>query len=102
MIDRIRQHMPDAIRRRRAELRLSLDEVGARAGASKSHIWAMESGRNPNPTIAMALALCDALSMSLNDLLGVDASQPRFTEQEMALIAAHREIFARSALGEGV
>ena len=44
-------------------------------------------------TIGMALAICGALQCSLNSLLGVNVSQPDFTDDEMALIAAHRQIF---------
>jgi transcriptional regulator with XRE-family HTH domain len=55
----------------------------------------IEQGRSRNPTVKLALGLCEALSTPLNDLLGLDVSQPKFTEDEMALIAAHRAIFAR-------
>ncbi len=89
-------HIGPFIARRRAELRLSLDDVAERAGATKSHIWELEKGRTKNPTISMALALCDALQCSLNSLLGRDVSQPQCTDQEMALIAAHRSIFSKS------
>jgi len=42
----------------------------------------------------MMLALCDGLQCSLNELIGRDVSQPIFTAPEMALIDAHRRIFA--------
>ncbi len=86
-------HMGPFIARRRQELGLSLDEVAERAGSTKSHVWELEKGRSRNPTISMALSLCDALQCSLNSLLGMDVSQPAFTDREMALIAAHRAIF---------
>ncbi len=78
---------------RRTALGLSLDDVAFRASMSKSGVWEIEQGRNPNPTIKTALRLCDALSMSLNSLLGFDAAQPRVTDAELALIAAHRQLF---------
>lgn len=90
-------HMSAFISKRRTEIGLSLDEVSERAGIAKSHIWELEKGRSKNPTIATALALCDALQCSLNNLLGQDVSQPRFTDQEIALIAAHRSIFNGSS-----
>lgn len=92
----ITAHMGDFIKSRRDSLGLSLDEVAVRAGCTKSHIWELEKGRSKNPTITMALALCEALQCSLNDLLGRDVSQPIFTASEMALIDAHRRIFAAS------
>lgn len=89
-------HIGPFIAKRRAELRLSLEEVAERTGTTKSHIWELEKGRSRNPTIGMALALCGALQCSLNSLLGADVSQPQFTDREMALIAAHRSIFNQS------
>lgn len=93
----VADNIAQTVKVRRKELGLTLDDVATRCGASKSHIWAIEAGRNPNPTINMALSLCEALSISLNQLLGVDVSQPQFTAAEMALIAAHREIFGGKA-----
>lgn len=81
------------VRERRRELGLSLDDVATRAGCTKSHVWEIEKGHSVNPTIRTALALCRALQCSLNTLLGMDVSQPQFSDAEMRLIAAHREIF---------
>ena len=96
-IDAILVHIGPFIARRRAELRLSLDEVAQRSGCTKSHIWEMEQGRSRNPTIRMALALCDTLQCSLNSLLGMDVSQPRVTDDELELIATVRRINNRAA-----
>ena len=81
---------------RRKYLGKSLQEVADAAGTSKSHVWELESGRAVNPTISMLLSLCGALSMSLNDILGCDVSQPSMTEQELELIAHHRRIFGKA------
>jgi transcriptional regulator with XRE-family HTH domain len=81
---------------RRHELGLSLEDVAKRSGSSKAHIWALERRRSKNPTLWLILALCDALQCSLNSLIGADVSQPMFTEQEMALIDAHRRIFTEA------
>lgn len=89
----ISAHLGAFIKSRRAALNMSLDEVAKRAGCTKSHVWELERGTSKNPTINMALALCDALQCSLNSLLGMDVSQPQFSNEEIALIAAHREIF---------
>ncbi len=87
-------HMATYIHVRRHELGLSLEDVAKRAGSSKAHIWALERRQSKNPTLWLILALCDALQCSLNSLIGADVSQPMFTEQEMALVDAHRRIFA--------
>lgn len=90
----ITAHMAAFIKTRRSQLRLSLDDVANRIGSSKAHIWELENGRSKNPTIWMILGLCEALQCSLNALIGKDVSQPLFSESEMALIDAHRRIFA--------
>lgn len=92
-VDAMIAHIGPFIAKRRAQLGLSLEALAERAGTTKSHIWELEKGRARNPTIGMAIALCGALQCSLNSLLGRDVSQPQFTDQEMALIAAHRSIF---------
>lgn len=89
----ITAHMATYINVRRHELGLSLDELAKRAGSSKAHIWALERRQSKNPTLWLILALCEALQCSLNSLIGLDVSQPIFTESEMALIDAHRKIF---------
>ena len=90
----LKAHMGPFIARRRAELGLSLQAVADLAGCAKTHIWELEKGRKPaNPTIRFALGLCRALQCSLSSLIGMDVSQPEMTDDEIALIAAHRKIF---------
>ena len=91
----ITDNIGKVIAERRLALGLSLDEVAHRAECTKSNVWELEKGRSKNPTIIQALALCSALQCSLNTLLGRDVSQPVFTDDEMKLIAAHRQIFGR-------
>ena len=86
-------HIGPRIHQRRTELGLSFSEVAKRAGLSKAHVWRIETSDITNPTIKAILALCDALQCNLNSLLGIDVSEPSFTDQELALIAAHRQIF---------
>jgi transcriptional regulator with XRE-family HTH domain len=82
-----------AIKARREATGRSLEEVATAAGTSKSHIWSLEQGRSKNPTLLMLLNVCEALSISLNSLLGVDVSQPTLSERELELIHQHRRIF---------
>lgn len=91
----ITAHMATYIYVRRKELGLSLENLAERTGSSKAHIWALERRKSKNPTLWMILALCDALQCSLNSLIGVDVSQPIYSESEMALIDAHRRIFSQ-------
>lgn len=89
----ITAHMAKYIHLRRKELGLTLDDLAKRASSSKAHIWALERRQSKNPTLWLILNLCDALQCSLNSLTGTDVSQPMFSDQEMALIDAHRRIF---------
>lgn len=93
----ITEHIGAFIKRRRTELRLSLEDVASRMDCSKAHVWELEKGRSKNPTLWIVLGLCDALQCSLNDLLGRDVSQPLHTAAELALIDVHRQIFDRGA-----
>lgn len=93
----ITAHMATYILVRRKELGLSLDNVATRAGCSKAHLWALEHRQSKNPTLWLLMALCNALQCSLNSLIGVDVSQPMFSDDEMALIDAHRRIFGGNA-----
>lgn len=78
---------------RRKDLGMSLEDVAVRADMTKSHVWEIEKWRSSNPTISTALRLCDALQCSLDSLIGMDVSQPRMTDEEIALVHAHRKIF---------
>lgn len=93
----IQGHIGGFIKRRRIGLGLSLQGLADQASASKAHIWDLERGASRNPTIAVASRLCEALQCSWNELLGVDVAAPYLTEQELALIAAHRAIFKTNA-----
>lgn len=96
MSDIVRNIGP-AMKRRRKELAVSLEEVASRAGTSKSHIWDLEQGNSVNPTILMLLSVASALNTSINTLLGTDISQPILSDDELELIQHHRRIFAREA-----
>lgn len=97
----ITAHMAAFIYNRRKALGLSLQGLSERVGSSKAHIWALERQQSKNPTLWLILALCEALQCSLNSLIGMDVSQPMFSEQEMALVEAHRRIFPTSNGVEG-
>jgi len=93
--DAILAHIGPFVAARRAELGLSLEDVARLSGCTKSHVWEIEQGRSRNPTIRMALAMCEALQCSLNTLLGTDVSQPVISDDELELVAAYRVIRTR-------
>lgn len=93
VIDKVCDHVGPFIRKRREELRLSLQDVADRIGASKAHVWELENGRAKNPTVRMVLGLAKALECNVDSVLGIETAKPVLTDQEMSLIAAHRRIF---------
>lgn len=58
--------------------RMSLEEVGASAGLTKSHVWELETGRSKNPTVRAVWGLSRALGITPANLLG-------FNPDELAL-----------------
>lgn len=74
--DDVARTMASRMAERRGSLRLSLQEVGDRAGMSKSHVWELENGRSRNPTIGTAVAVANALGVSLDYLIGRTNAMP--------------------------
>ena len=56
----------------RRERDLSLHDVAARSGLSKSHVWELEQGRSRNPSVAAVRALASAFGVSMSRILGED------------------------------
>lgn len=92
-VEKVCDHIGPFIKSRRDELRLSLQDVADRIGASKAHIWELENGSAKNPTVRMVLGLADALECSVDRVLGIETAKPVLSDEEMSLIAAHRRIF---------
>ncbi len=90
----ITAHMGAFIKQRRKLLGLTLEGLAEKIDSSKSYVWELENGRRPEPSLWSVLGLCNGLQCSMNDLLGRDVSQPEYTASEMALIDAHRRIYA--------
>ena len=64
----------------------SLQDVADAVGASKAHVWQIETGRAQNPSIELIRRLADHFGVSVSWLLGeVPSTQ---NEQEVALYRA--------------
>lgn len=66
--EKIASKLADEFLRIRKEKGLSHDKVAALTGLSRSGISMIESGQR-TPTIVTCLKICDALEVSLSDLL---------------------------------
>jgi len=62
----------DRIRLTRKARNMSLDDVAAASGFTKSHVWELEKGRSRNPTVRAVWSLAAALGVSPGWLLGLD------------------------------
>jgi DNA-binding XRE family transcriptional regulator len=53
------------VRKRRKQLGWTLDDLARHADTTKSHVWSIENGKAPNPTVRMVDALARALGVPL-------------------------------------
>ncbi len=68
---------------------LSLQDLADLIGASKAHVWDLETGRSKNPTIDLLGKLAKALGTSISDLVD---ENPDGDEQETEVIAMYRDL----------
>jgi len=54
----------------RVDKRESLQQVADAVGASKAHIWELETGRSANPSIQLVTKLADHFQTSVASLVG--------------------------------
>lgn len=67
--------MQARIKETRKARNMSLDDVAASSGFTKSHVWELEQGKSRNPTVRAVWGLSKALGVSPAWLLGLDPSQ---------------------------
>lgn len=72
---KIAENIAASVKRLRAERGYSLDEVAARSGLTKSHVWEIEHGRSFNPTITTCIGLARALGVSIEFLIGITTKE---------------------------
>lgn len=65
----------------------SLQELADAVGASKAHIWDLETGRSQNPSIELLTALAKALDTSVSELIG---ENPTGKHEEPRLVRMYR------------
>lgn len=67
----------------------SLQEVADAVGASKAHIWDMETGRSKNPSIELLLKLAKFFGVGIADLVG---ENPNAEEEGSRALSMYREL----------
>jgi len=82
-----------ALAARLKELRLkkakSLQDLADEIGASKAHVWDLETGRSRNPTIELLAKLAQALGTSIADLVG---ENPEGANESPEVVAMYRDL----------
>jgi transcriptional regulator with XRE-family HTH domain len=58
------------LRKFRMAKKLSLQDLADAVGASKAHIWDLETGKTKNPSLTLLTQLSRALDVSIKDLVG--------------------------------
>lgn len=67
----------------------SLQQVADAVGASKNHIWDLETGKSRNPSIDLLTKLAKALGVSVAELIG---ENPGAKDDDPQVVAMYREL----------
>src|ERR1051326_2324780 len=73
----------------RTAKRKSLQDVADEVGASKAHIWDLETGRAKNPSIELLTKLSRCFDVSVADLIG---ENPQAADEAPQLVRMYREL----------
>jgi transcriptional regulator with XRE-family HTH domain len=79
----------DRIKKYRTSKRLSLQELADMIGASKAHIWELETGRARNPSLDLITKLASCFGVGVADLVGENPNAPG---EKPELVAMFRDL----------
>ena len=81
------------VNNRRKELNMSVDDLVRRSGLPKGTVSKITAGINTNPTLNTIEAICRSLLCSLDEAVGLTASQPpEFSNSEREHIRKYRTL----------
>jgi len=69
--------------------KLSLQQVADEVGASKAHIWDLETGRAKNPSMELLTKLARCFNVTVADMVG---ENPSGADENPELIAMYRDL----------
>jgi transcriptional regulator with XRE-family HTH domain len=81
--------LSDNIRKYRERARKSLQELADDTGASKAHIWEIETARAKNPSIELLTRISSALGVSVAELVGENPHDP---DEAPEIVAMYRDL----------
>jgi transcriptional regulator with XRE-family HTH domain len=73
----------------RVRSKKSLQAVADEVGASKAHIWDLETSRAKNPSIELLTKLAKCFNVSVSELIG---ENPTGDNEEPSLVAMYRDL----------
>lgn len=77
------------LRELRAKAKKSLQDVADEVGASKAHIWELETAKSKNPSIDLLTKLARCFKVSVSDLIG---ENPLENDAPPEVIAMYRDL----------
>ncbi len=81
--------LADRIKHFRMRKRLSLQDVATATGASRAHIWDLETARSRNPSIELLTKLADCFGVSVSDLID---ENPATEDESSRVLGMYREL----------
>jgi len=77
------------IKELRVKKKKSLQDVADEVGASKAHIWDLETGKSSNPSIDLLTKLAKCFGVSVSDMIG---ENPAGKDVDPQVVAMYREL----------
>lgn len=73
----------------REKSKKSLQDVADEVGASKAHIWELETGKSKNPTMDTLIKLAACFKVGVSDLIG---ENPAGEDEKPKAVAMYRDL----------
>lgn len=81
--------LADRIKHYRVKKNLSLQDVATSVGASRAHIWDLETARSKNPSIELLTKLATCFGVSVSDLI---EENPAAEDENSRVLGMYREL----------
>jgi transcriptional regulator with XRE-family HTH domain len=81
--------LADRIKHYRIKKNLSLQDVATAVGASRAHIWDLETARSKNPSIELLTKLAACFGVSVSDLI---EENPGAEDENSRVVGMYREL----------
>ncbi|MGY4600389.1 transcriptional regulator with XRE-family HTH domain [Bradyrhizobium sp. GM22.5] len=87
--ERFSMALASKIKELRLKKKKSLQDVADDVGASKAHIWDLETGKSSNPSIELLTKLAKCFDVSVAELIG---ENPAGEDADPQVVAMYREL----------